>query len=66
MSVQVKASLVLGAAIIIASVAYARLSNYFSPWESCMRWEITRYEEAQTNPSLIYSLALTSCRDVAR
>jgi len=66
MSPQVKAAIILAAAIIIASIAYARLSNYFSPWESCMRWEITRYEEAQTNPSLIYSLALTSCRDVAR
>ncbi|MFL2433285.1 hypothetical protein EVA25_01585 [bacterium] len=62
----VKAALVLGASIIIASIAYARLSNYFSPWESCMRWEVTRYEESQTDPSLIYSLALTSCRDVAR
>lgn len=62
----VKAALVLGTSIIIASIAYARLSNYFSPWESCMRWEVTRYEESQTDPSLIYSLALTSCRDVAR
>ena len=63
---QVKAALVLSASIIIAAIAYARLSNYFSPWESCMRWEVTRYKEVQTDPSLIYSLALTRCRDVAR
>jgi len=66
MSNQVKAALIFGGAIIIAAIAHARLSNYFSPWESCLRWEVTQYQEAQTNPSLIYSLALTSCRDVAR